>query len=143
MHNKSILKIMDANLNRAREGLRVCEDIARFSIGKGNIAKALKGMRHSITNNFIDSGKTQLKELLFSRDVDIDILKSFDFEKPKDVKLADIFMSNIQRVKEALRVIEECCRLIDKDMSIRFRNIRFRVYDLEQKAIKKIQKIKL
>lgn len=37
-----IYQIIDANLDRAREGLRVLEDWARFGLGKKNMLKRLK-----------------------------------------------------------------------------------------------------
>ena len=37
-----ILQIIDANLDRAREGLRVLEDWARFGLGEENIVIKLK-----------------------------------------------------------------------------------------------------
>ena len=38
-NNLRIAQILDANLDRAREGLRVLEDWARFGIGKDELVK--------------------------------------------------------------------------------------------------------
>ena len=40
--NLRIYQIIDANLDRAREGLRVLEDWARFGLAKKNMLKRLK-----------------------------------------------------------------------------------------------------
>ena len=53
----NLLRIIDANLNRAREGLRVCEDIARFSLQNKGAAKTLKTIRHGATNLVLKSKK--------------------------------------------------------------------------------------
>src|SRR5688572_18127364 len=42
------LRILDANLNRAREGLRVLEDYARFILNDDSISAHLKRIRHDL-----------------------------------------------------------------------------------------------
>jgi len=139
--SEQVFQIMDANLNRTREGLRVCEDIARFAIADKNISKALKTTRHSATNAFIHSKKVGLKKLLQARNVKEDALKLIDFEKICHPNISDIFMSNIERVKESFRVLEECSKIIDKNISHKYRKLRFGVYEIEKEAIKKIRNI--
>ena len=139
--NKQLFQIIDANLNRTREGLRVCEDIARFAITDKNIAKSLKTIRHSATNVFLCSKKAGLKKLLQARNVKEDTLKLIDFEKICRPNISDIFMSNIERVKESIRVLEECSKIIDKKISHKYRKLRFGAYEIEKEAIKKIRNI--
>ena len=43
--SKQILRIIDANLNRTAEGLRVLEDIARFVLDDAALSRQLKIMR--------------------------------------------------------------------------------------------------
>ena len=139
--NKQLFQIIDANLNRTREGLRVCEDIARFAITDKNIARSIKTIRHSATNVFLHSKKTGLKKLLQARNIKGDALKLIDFEKTSRPDASGIFMSNIERVKESIRVIEECSKIIDKNISYKYRKLRFGVYEIEKKAVKKIGNI--
>ncbi|MDP3804659.1 MAG: hypothetical protein Q8Q87_03805, partial [Candidatus Omnitrophota bacterium] len=47
---KEIFRIIDANLNRSREGLRVCEEITRFALNSSSLTKELKFVRHSVTS---------------------------------------------------------------------------------------------
>ena len=138
-----ILKILDANLNRTREGLRVCEDIARFSTIDKVVASSLKKARHSVTNAMLSSKRPLLKTLVLARNTKNDALKHLDFKKHKNPDIADIFMSNIERVKESLRVLEECSKMLDEGMSRKYRKIRFNVYDIEKKAIKKTSPVSL
>ena len=136
-----ILKIIDANLNSTREGLRVCEDISRFIISDKDITRALKLIRHTATKIMLNSKTLKLKHLLQNRDTENDAAKFFDLKKPKNISIADIFMSNIQRVKESLRVVEECCKIIDEGISRRYRKLRFNTYDIEKASVKKIRHI--
>lgn len=130
---KKIFRIIDANLNRAREGLRVCEDISRFTMPKKSLAGLLKNARHSTTRAVLSSKNLALKKLVSSRDVKKDLMKFSDLKRSKGNGLSGVFMANIERAKESLRVLEECTKVIDEAASRRYRNIRFKVYEIEKK----------
>ena len=49
-----IYQIIDANLDRAREGLRVLEDWARFGLGKENYVKRIKNFRQILGKNHLE-----------------------------------------------------------------------------------------
>ena len=134
----TLFRIIDANLNRSREGLRVCEDIARLVLGDKSISGSLKRIRHSATNALLFSKKMPLKRLVLTRNTKTDALKKVDFDKKNKSLIADLFMSNIERVKESLRVIEECTKPLDKNISRKYRKLRFDAYDIEKKAIGKV-----
>ena len=140
MENK-LLRIIDANLNRTREGLRVCEDIARFSLRDKGAAKALKTIRHGATNLVLKSKKISFPELLSRRDTAKDKTKFIDFTPKSGVNIPDIFMSNIERVKESLRVLEECFKIIDAKISRGYRKLRFDAYDIEKNIVEKARLI--
>ena len=139
--NQQLFRIIDANLNRSREGLRVCEDITRFIISDENITKSLKFIRHGATKALLSSKKASLKKLVQNRDTKNDNTKFIDLKKTKGTKIEDIFMSNIERAKESFRVLEECSKLIDEGMSRKYRNLRFKVYDVEKELVKKVRNI--
>lgn len=132
--NQELLKIIDANLNRTREGLRVCEDIARFAVIDKKISRSLKAMRHSATKALLSSKRLALRQLVKARDTKNDPMKFVDFEKQKGTNIQGIFMANIQRVKESLRVMEECCKILDQDVSRKYRKLRFDAYNIEKKS---------
>ena len=138
MQNK-LFQIIDANLNRTREGLRVCEDIARFAIADRGISESLKRIRHDATNALLRSRNMSLKKVLRARDTKKDALRCIDFTKDHGTDIADIFMSNIERVKESLRVLEECSKIVDENLSRRYRKLRFNAYDVEKRSIEKIR----
>ncbi|PIP68423.1 MAG: thiamine-phosphate pyrophosphorylase [Candidatus Omnitrophica bacterium CG_4_9_14_0_2_um_filter_42_8] len=137
MIDNKLFQIIDANLNRTREGLRVCEDIARFGLENKNATKSLKTIRHRAIDLVLKSKKISLVQLLSCRDTCTDKAKFIDFRKGTGVDISDIFMSNIERVKESLRVLEECFKLIDEKISRGYRKLRFNAYDVEKNIVKK------
>ncbi len=135
MMQKEALRIIDANLNRSREGLRVCEDIARFALNSKTLTKDLKSVRHSITDIIKNSG-LQGSLVGGSRDSDGDVLKRSRLQSEmKRRSIEDVFEANIERVKESLRVLEELSKLADSKLSARFCALRFKVYTIEKKAM--------
>lgn len=137
LYQDKLLQIIDANLNRTREGLRVCEDVARFAICDKRSTESLKKIRHAATSIIINSDRVSLKKLLLKRDTKSDKAKFTDFKTKPSPDLSDVFMANIQRVKESLRVLEECFKIIDEKLSRGYRNLRFRAYDVEKRIVKK------
>jgi len=139
---KEIFRIIDANLNRSREGLRVCEEITRFIMRSPRLTAELKSVRHSVSN-IVKDLSVRSQALLESRDAKSDVgkLLKFDGATPKS-DCIDIFSANIERVKESLRVLEEFFKLVDPDISARILVLRFKVYDIEKKVIKKISSLR-
>ena len=48
INDPRILQIIDANLDRAREGLRVLEDWSRFGLGRSDLVKTIKNYRNRV-----------------------------------------------------------------------------------------------
>ena len=131
-----IFRVVDANLNRSREGLRVCEDVARFVIFSPAITKNLKHVRHAISD--IAEAAAIGPKLLSSRNTGADIGKRLKPESEMRRRdFADIFAANIERVKESLRVLEEFFKLLDRGASTKCAALRFKVYEIEKTALKK------
>jgi thiamine-phosphate pyrophosphorylase len=132
---KNILRIIDANLNRSREGLRVLEDIVRFILDDASLTRDLKSIRHRL-QRIAASSKVNCPQLYEARDSEKDIGKGFSFlEKKKDWQ--SIFFANLQRIKESLRVLEEFFKLFDDGSGKNFKRLRFKIYEFEKKAFKK------
>jgi thiamine-phosphate pyrophosphorylase len=121
------LRILDANLNRLREGIRVIEDICRFILNDKTIASQLKDLRHK-------SRIKNYQELLNSRDIKNDVLKSTTKSEQTRDNISSILISNFKRTQESARVLEEFCKLTDSALSQTFKNIRYELYDLEKKV---------
>ncbi|KPK42783.1 MAG: hypothetical protein AMJ78_01335 [Omnitrophica WOR_2 bacterium SM23_29] len=131
---RKIYRIIDANLNRSREGLRVCEEIARFILNDKSLTKEFKALRHRITNCIRDF-PAQLGEIVSTRDAEGDVGRQSRPSENKRRNWKEIFLANLERVKESLRVLEEFSKLVDKKIADRFKKIRFKLYDIEKKLI--------
>lgn len=133
-----VYRVIDANFNRVREGLRVCEEFARFFSNDKALTEDFKKTRNKLSklyNTFLDDKKV----LFLARDVARDVgRKPFSFERKRERPL-DIFGANINRSKEALRVLEEFSKLFDKSLSDNFRKLRYKLYELEKRAFKKLR----
>ena len=140
---KDILRILDANFNRSREGLRVCEDISRFILNSPSITKELKLLRHDISE-IAKATSVQSKIFFDSRNSTNDVGRaSKTYSEMRRGSVNDIFAANMERVKESLRVLEEFFKLINRNRSARFSILRFKAYDLEKKAIKRLERVNI
>ena len=128
-HAKGLLRILDANFNRVREGLRTSEDIARFILDHARLATQIKSLRHQITAVYKDQ---VIKSLLDSRDAAGDVGRGADRFEKKRKDWSDVFYANIQRSKEALRVLEEVYKILDLRVSRKMQRLRFKLYDIEK-----------
>jgi thiamine-phosphate pyrophosphorylase len=122
---KANLRLLDANLNRLREGIRVVEDIYRYVFNNKSVSSNLKKLRH---NSRIDI----YEELLNSRDIQSDVLKTTTISEQTRVDLNSILIANFKRAQESARVLEEFGKLIDAKTSQNFKNIRYELYHLEK-----------
>ncbi len=120
-----IYQIIDANLDRAREGLRVLEDWARFGLGKEKYVKRIKNFRQIL-------GKNHLKVYKQSRNHIEDKCKGLTHKEQDNRNTSEqIISSNSGRVQEALRVIEEFSRLHNHELSKIASEIRYEIYNIE------------
>jgi len=126
------LRVIDANFNRAKEGLRVCEDVCRFWLNDAAMTKMLKDLRHRLTTVMIPLG---LKEIIAGRDIKGDVGKRSTRSESRREKPADIFYANSQRVKESLRVLEEFSKLKNIKTSQAIKDMRYAIYAVEKKVL--------
>lgn len=128
-------RIIDANCNRVREAIRVIEDVLRFHIEDPALSGALKDERHEVCAA-CDAVIKERLEGLKAREVHSDPgRESKTRSEVSRSDYRDILLSNFRRAEEGLRVLEEAAKLIDPDLSQRFKRSRFRVYDLEKSCL--------
>ena len=133
IRDKAVYRIIDANNNRASEGLRVCEEIARFVLGNKALTARFKGLRHQLRQEV--SALYSRQKLLAGRDSAADIGRTLTtVSELRRGTLEDVYHANIQRVKESLRVLEEFTKLIDTRSALAFKRLRYRVYGAEKKT---------
>jgi thiamine-phosphate pyrophosphorylase len=129
---EKILRILDANANRAREGLRVVEDYCRFVLDDAELTAALKRMRHDITDEMNAIGTASA--LLEARDSESDVGAREPETNTQPVP-RDVVMANIKRAQEALRCLEDYSKTLDTKCAEMFKNIRFELYSLEKRLL--------
>ncbi|RXJ94053.1 thiamine-phosphate pyrophosphorylase [Arcobacter sp. AHV-9/2010] len=122
--NNNFLRIIDANLNRLREGIRVVEDIFRYVYNDKELSTKLKNLRHlARVENFY--------EILESRDVQNDVLRESIKSEQNREDLNSILIANFKRAQESSRVLEELTKLTSIKDSENFKYIRYELYILE------------
>ncbi len=132
------LRIIDANLNRISEGLRVLEDIARLLLNDRALTKQLKTMRHEL----VRSDWSFNQQLLQARNSESDV--GINIEVPgeeKERELPVIAVANARRVQESLRTMEELTKIpggIPRLDSEKFKQARFNLYSIEQALLSRL-----
>jgi thiamine-phosphate pyrophosphorylase len=127
-----VARLLDANLNRAREGLRVIEDTARFVWADAALYKRIRAIRHEL---HAVSAKSY-KFLVSARESGDDAGRKLK-EGPRS-SLSAVVGSNIRRAEEAVRVLEEYSKFLSQQAAPAFKRIRYRLYTLEKDLVKKI-----
>ena len=130
--HKELERALDANFNRAKEALRVCEDIFRFIEDDARLTRRIKNIRHALTESVTTAW---LKKILSAREVDSDIGRGSTKLEMKRSNVNDVLWANLQRAKESLRVLEELLKLFDLKAAQRLKNFRYKVYALEKEII--------
>ena len=126
--DNSILRILDANANRAREGLRVVEDYARFVLD-GGLCQRLKDLRHELTA----ATKPWVHWAILRRDTPGDVGTTIRAEAPAPrTGIADVVTAAGKRLGEAMRAMEEYLKPLAPADAARIETCRYRFYDLEQ-----------
>lgn len=135
--DKGILRIIDANLNRAREGLRVVEELVRFELNDSGMSERLKGIRHSIAGLIDTAFDSSL--LISARDShgDVGLAIRVDTEGWRTGR-PGIIKANMKRSQEAIRVLEEFTKLYSSEISQKIKALRYQVYELEQDVMQAV-----
>jgi thiamine-phosphate pyrophosphorylase len=130
-----MLRILDANLNRIGEGLRVLEDISRFTLNDRNISERLKDLRHQL----LPTDRTIQESLLGAREAQADVGAFLEVEgEGERLDIAGLVSANSRRVQQSLRVIEEITKIPEQEFGLdwnEFKSARFSVYELEQSIL--------
>ncbi|MDR2341948.1 MAG: thiamine-phosphate pyrophosphorylase [Campylobacteraceae bacterium] len=126
-----ILRLIDANLNRLREGIRVVEDIRRYCFDDEITSKTLKELRHKVR---IEPYLTLLK----TRDIENDVLKTTIKSESSREDLNSIQIANTKRAQESARVLEEILKLYSIKEAQNFKEIRYALYAIEKKICSQI-----
>ena len=130
-------RIVDANYNRTKEALRVCEDFSRFFLNNRSLTSQFKTCRHRLTKLLLRF-PTPLYRIVATRNVKGDVgRKGRRMQDRPRPGWRDIFMANLKRGQEAVRVIEELSKILAPRQAVEFERLRFRLYELEKQSLRK------
>ncbi len=134
--NNKILRIIDANVNRAAEGIRVVEDVLRFFYNQPQMYTKLRILRHRLVNLFLEL----YPELVSSRNSVQD--PGRNVVEKKYTKSHDLVFANLHRVTESLRVLEEISKLVNIKKVMKVKSLRYKIYDIEKEVVQLLCKKK-
>ena len=121
----AVARLLDANLDRAREGLRVLEDWARFGLDRADLVARTKDMRQRL-------GRLHRDDYKLARHSATDPAAGMGHPAQQErLSPSQVVGANAGRVHEALRVLEEFGRSLDGELAREASDLRYRLYDLE------------
>ena len=136
-------RIIDANINRISEGIRVLEDLSRFYFNEYSLTNELKQLRHLVRKSILEIEVS--KKLIDFRDSQNDIGLNISQESRLDDKndIQEIISGNSKRIQEGLRVVEENLKIIGFfELSKKYESFRYLFYDMEKRFHKILQRSK-
>jgi len=125
-YSSKIERLIDANLNRLKEGLRVVEDICRYVHNDTTLTPQIKTLRHQLQSAYS-------KERLTHRDIEGDTQKSSRKSELTRTSLDDLVIANFSRTQESARVLEEVFKLNSIELSELFKQLRYKLYAIEKR----------
>jgi hypothetical protein len=123
-----LFRVIDANLNRLKEGIRVVEDIIRYRDNNKELSFQLKLLRHKAKIR-------ETLEILKERDSVNDVLRSTIKSELNRTDISSIMIANFKRAEESARVLEELFKLYSTQYSENFKYIRYELYRLEKEIL--------
>ena len=119
-------RVVDANLNRAREALRVIDDYCRFVLNDAVLTERVKRLRHELGE------ATKGVAVLAARDTpgDVGTAVTADGEYVRRGP-AEVAAVNLKRLQESLRSVEEFGKVFGPNLGKRAEAIRYQAYTLE------------
>jgi len=132
LNQQAAWRAIDANLNRAAEAARVIEDVVRFGFSDVGLTEQAKGLRVRIAEH---SDRIPRAARLAPRDVAGDVGPTASLELPSErLDLYDLLAANGSRLAQALRSLEEFCKLVDSTTALDWERLRYDAYAFLQAA---------
>lgn len=137
----TVLRILDASANRAREGLRVVEDYVRFALDDGHLSELLKSARHQLRSALQDiDGEPLVGSRNTRADVGTQIATSAEMVRSDSLSVAK---ASLKRVQEATRTLEEYSKVLatsnpatsQPNASQQLEQLRYKLYTIEKAVL--------
>ena len=145
MKRQTLLQIVEANLNRLREGIRVVEESFRYAKDFQASFRKLRELRHKL-GRLEDKLRRKLHpELFLARNLSTDTHAFCEEAQPAGLPgKFNILTANLKRAQEASRNLEEYLKALElSSESNAFRKIRFEIYEFERSAGEEILKLEV
>jgi thiamine-phosphate pyrophosphorylase len=128
-HSQTAIRILDASLNRASEGLRVVEDYVRFALDDRHLTELLKSLRHDLT---AASAALPLPDRHAARDTAHDVGTNVTTAaENRRANALDVCSASLERLKQSLRSLEEYAKIASPQTAAAFESLRYRLYTIE------------
>ncbi len=126
---RAVHRILDANLDRAREGIRIIEEWCRFGLNHQPMTEQLKHLRQTLA-------QWHSPELRMARDTPGDPGTSLTHPQESErTSIVSVLQANLCRIQEALRVLEEYGKLYRVDFAAACKDMRYTIYTLESELL--------
>jgi thiamine-phosphate pyrophosphorylase len=124
-------RIVDANLNRLAEGLRVIEDVCRLALGDRRLLASVRTLRERVGRET----RALRRGVILHRASGSDPGRPARFDRGRRTGLEDVLVANLKRCEEAARTLEEVLKIDDAGLAARLKAVRFRLYAIEKRAV--------
>ncbi len=127
------LRVIDANANRAAEGLRVVEEYLRFILEDVALCESAKRVRHQLAGLLAHQA---FDRCWMHRDSNHDIGATITASGEQiRADSAAVARASLKRVEQALRCLEEYSKTLAADAALGFEALRYTVYQLERQIL--------
>jgi thiamine-phosphate pyrophosphorylase len=124
------IRIIDASLNRASEGLRVVEDYVRFVLDDPFLTNETKSLRHDLATA---AAAIPSEDRHAARDTTHDVGTALTGRTEQERSSGwDVCLANLKRSEQSLRSLEEYGKLTDPAFAKTMESLRYRLYTLEK-----------
>ncbi len=124
------LRIVDANANRATEGLRVVEEYVRFHLDDQHLSRLCKHLRHDLTDVLRGfSAADRLGARDTQHDVGTEVAAQSEYRRDS---LAEVIRASFARVEQSMRCLEEYAKVLGPKLATGIEPLRYRAYTLER-----------
>ncbi|MBT4693687.1 MAG: thiamine phosphate synthase [Planctomycetaceae bacterium] len=134
-NNESIgvLRIIDANANRAAEALRTIEEYVRFVVNDAYMSQATKSLRHRLATII---QLVPLRARSMARESQFDVGRDLTAaEETERANILAVVAAAFGRLKQALRCLEEYSKTMFSDVAELFEQLRYDAYQLEKMIV--------
>lgn len=129
----AVARIVDVNINRLTEALKVIEDILRLGKEKRSLLRQVRSLRTELGKKL----KDLRRQVINFRASKNDPGRAERFDRLPRRCIDDVLLANFKRAEESARVLEEMLKIIAPELAPRLKATRFRLYELEQAALAK------